>query len=336
LSSIYEVPVDPDAENNCHSFALSFVGYNKSVLEVGCSTGYITKILVERGCDVVGMELDPDAAKVAEQWAERVVVGNIDDGEVWNDVKDESFDVVLLGDVLEHLRDPLESLRQAVRKLKPSGFVVTSLPNVAHGDVRMSLLQGLFRYRPVGLLDHTHVRFFTLETARELLIEAGLWPVETMRVVVPLFQSELGVRREDVSPETVDELLTDPEIETYQFVMKSVRDNGTRTLAELARRVNDLSDRVAHESVRTALLRNELFDYEQFHEQQRYIEALQGHASGLDHNIEVLNEALTSAESARAAVEARYQAVLGMKTVQMTAPIRWIYNKLSRAGKKTT
>jgi O-antigen biosynthesis protein len=333
LSSIYEVPVDPDAENNCHSFALSFVGYNKSVLEVGCSTGYITKILVERGCDVVGMELDPDAAKVAEQWAERVVVGNIDDGEVWNDVKDESFDVVLLGDVLEHLRDPLGSLRQAVRKLKPSGFVVTSLPNVAHGDVRMSLLQGLFRYRPVGLLDHTHVRFFTLETARELLTEAGLWPVETMRVVVPLFHSELGVRREDVSPETVDELLTDPEVETYQFVMKSVRDNGTRTLAELARRVNDLSDHMAHESVRRALLRNELFDYEQFAERQRYIDALQGHASGLEHNIEVLNEALTSAESARAAVEARYQAVLGMKTVQMTAPIRWIYNKLSRAGK---
>ena len=91
----------------------------------------------ERGCNVVGIEIDPDAALVAEQWAEQVVVGNIDEGEVWDYVKDEAFDVVVLGDVLEHLRDPLGSLRQAVRKIKPTGYVVTSLPNIAHGDVRI-------------------------------------------------------------------------------------------------------------------------------------------------------------------------------------------------------
>jgi 2-polyprenyl-3-methyl-5-hydroxy-6-metoxy-1,4-benzoquinol methylase len=336
LSSIYEVPVDPDAENNCHAFELSFVGYNKSVLEVGCSTGYITKVLVERGCDVVGIELDPDAAKVAEQWAERVVVGNIEDDEVWNYVKDESFDVVLLGDVLEHLAQPLLSLRQAVRKLKPTGFVVTSLPNVAHGDVRMSLLQGRFRYNDVGLLDRTHLRFFTLESARELLTEAGLLPVDTKRVVRPLFTSEIGVKREDVSHETVDELLTDPEAETYQWVMMSFRDNGPRP-TELSRRVNELSDHVQREAVRTALLRTELQRHdEQLQEQQRYIEALEGHATGLERNIEVLNDALTTSENARAAVDAKYQAVLGMRTVQMTAPIRWVYNKITQASKKST
>src|ERR1700684_670568 len=101
------------------------IGYNKSVLEVGCSTGYFTKILAERGCSVVGIEIDCDAARTAEQWADRVIVGNIDDGGVWDEVKDESFDVVVLGDVLEHLRDPLGSLRQAAGKLKPSGSVVT-------------------------------------------------------------------------------------------------------------------------------------------------------------------------------------------------------------------
>jgi 2-polyprenyl-3-methyl-5-hydroxy-6-metoxy-1,4-benzoquinol methylase len=329
--------VDPDAENNCHAFALSFVGYNKSLLEVGCSTGYITKILVERGCDVVGVELDPEAAKAAEQWAERVVVGNIDDGEVWNYVKDESFDVVLLGDVLEHLRDPLNALRQAVRKLKPSGFVVTSIPNVAHGDVRLSLLQGRFRYTEVGLLDRTHIKFFTLDTARELLTQAGLLVVDTKRVIVPLFQSELGVKREDVPHETVDELLKDREVETYQFVMKSVRDNGTRTLAELSRRVNELSDHIHHESVRTALLRKAALHQDDWiKEQQRYIDALQGHASGLEHNIEVLNDALTTTENARAAVDAKYHAVLGMRSVRMTAPIRWVHRKINRAIKNNT
>lgn len=320
-------------ENNSHAFVLSFVGYNKSVLEVGCSSGYITKILVERGCDVIGIEVDPDAASAAERWAERVVVGDIDEGEVWNYVKDESFDVVVLGDVLEHLHDPLLSLREAVRKVKPSGFVVTSLPNVAHGDVRMSLLQGQFRYVDKGLLDRTHMKFFTLDSARELLTEAGLLPVDTKRVVVPLFTTEIGVKREDVSHETVDVLLKDPEAETYQWVVKSVRDNGTRTVKELSRRVDELSDHVHRETVRTAVLRADLGLLQ---EQQRLIEALQGHTSGLEHNIEVLSDALTACEEARAAVDAKYQAVLGMRTVQMTAPIRWVYNKITWSSKNST
>jgi O-antigen biosynthesis protein len=247
---------------------------------------------------------------------------------------------VLLGDVLEHLRDPLASLRQAVRKLKPSGFIVTSLPNVAHGDVRLSLMQGRFRYADVGLLDRTHIKFFTLETARELITEAGLFVADTKRVIVPLFMSELGLAREDFSHDTVNELLTDPEAETYQFVMKSVRDNGTRTLAELSRRVNELSDR---DSARAALLRKDLYDSaerirsqnDQLQEQALYIEALKGHASGLEHNVDLLNDALTASESARASVDAQYRAVLGMKTVQMTAPIRWLYRKIARNSKKS-
>ena len=238
-ASIYEVQVSPDAENNCHAFALGLIGYNKSVLEVGCSTGFFTKVMVERGCNVVGIELDPKAAAMAEKWADSVVIGDIDEGDVWDFVKDESFDVVVLGDVLEHLRDPLASLRHAVRKLKPTGFVVTSLPNIAHGDVRIALMQGRFRYAETGLLDRTHLQFFTLETIRELLSQAGLVVVDTRRVVVPLFESELGVERGDVSHQTLDELHADPEIESYQYVMKSVRDNGSHATAELASRVNE-------------------------------------------------------------------------------------------------
>ncbi len=253
MSFIYETAVDPDAENNSHAFALSLIGFNKSVLEVGCSTGYLTKVMSERGCNVVGIEIDPDAALVAEQWAEQVVVGNIDEGEVWNYVKDEAFDVVVLGDVLEHLRDPLGSLRQAVRKIKPTGYVVTSLPNIAHGDVRIALLQGRFRYVPTGLLDRTHMRFFTLETIRDLLREAGLVVVDTKRVVMPLFYSEIGVKRSDVNHKTLDELHADPEVETYQFVMKSVRDNGPQAVNELADRVQELTDRLHNQRMRIAL-----------------------------------------------------------------------------------
>jgi 2-polyprenyl-3-methyl-5-hydroxy-6-metoxy-1,4-benzoquinol methylase len=335
LAFIYETEVDPTAENNSHAFALSFIGCNKHVLEVGCATGYLTKVLVERGCTVIGIEIDPEAAEVAEQWAERVVVGNIDEGDVWNYVKDESFDVVVMGDVLEHLREPLTSLRQAVRKLKPSGFVVTSLPNIAHGDVRIALLNGRFRYNESGLLDRTHVHFFTLESIRQMMSEAGLVVVDTERVVMPLFQSEIGVTRDDVNHKTLDELHEDPEVESYQYVMKSVRDNGSTELAMLSRRVSELGDRVHNQRMRVALLRKGLMDnailrdalailQDGVAEHQRYIKALEGHVSGLEHNIAVLTESL-------AASDARYHVVLGQRT-----PLsRSIYNRIRRVPRKS-
>jgi 2-polyprenyl-3-methyl-5-hydroxy-6-metoxy-1,4-benzoquinol methylase len=332
LSFIYEVPVDPDAENNSHAFALNFVGYNKAVLEVGCSTGYLTRIMVERGCNVVGMEIDPAAAIAAEQWAEQVVVGNIDEGDVWDYVKDEAFDVVLLGDVLEHLRDPLGSLRQAVRKLKPTGYVVTSLPNIAHGDVRIALLQGRFRYAPTGLLDRTHMRFFTLETVRDLLRESGLVVVDTKRVVIPLFSSEIGVKRTDVNHKTLDELHADPEVETYQFVMKSVRDNGPLAVNVLADRVQELTDRIHNQKMRIALIRKTLRDNrvldDHLREHQKYIEALEGHVSGLEHNIEVLNEGYVASEG-------RYHALLSAQSrprpPSFTSRARGLYRRVFRS-----
>ena len=64
MAFIYEVPVDPDAENNPHSFILDIVGYNKRVLEVGCANGFVTKVLSERGCTVVGIELDAEAGSI--------------------------------------------------------------------------------------------------------------------------------------------------------------------------------------------------------------------------------------------------------------------------------
>jgi O-antigen biosynthesis protein len=324
VPSIYEVPVDPDSENNAHAFVLRYIGFNKSVLEVGCSTGYLTKIMVERGCDVVAIELDPQAAEQAEQWAERVVVGDIDEDHLWDEVKDEAFDVVVLADVLEHLRDPLHSLRQAVRKLKPSGYVVTSLPNVAHGDVRLALLQGEFPYRETGLLDRTHMHFFTLETARQLMRDAGLVVLDTRRAVIPLFGTELGISRDSVSHETLDELHGDPELETYQFVMKAVRDSGDLAVSALADHVQELTDRVHNQRMRIALLRKGLRDYRIFEdhlrEHQRYVEALEGHVTGLEHNIEVLSQSLVEAD-------AKYQAAV--ESVRPSLPRR-AYGRLRR------
>ncbi len=275
LAFVYDTTVDPLAENNTHTFTLDFVGYNKYVLEVGCATGYFTKALSDRGCRVVGIEFDPEAAAVAEKWAERVIVGDLDVGTLWRDLEGEQFDAITFGDVLEHLRDPLATLRAAVRTLKPSGIVAISIPNIAHGDVRMALLEGDFKYHETGLLDRTHLRFFTKSELWNLVRDAGLVPVHTRRVITPLFQSELAVERETVSPATIKEILEDPEAETYQFVVKAILDNGSHALATLVDRVHELSEQADNEVVRTALLRKEMQELEiRTHDYERLLEAL--------------------------------------------------------------
>ena len=103
-----------------------------------------------------------------------VVQGSIESSEVLTHVADGAYDAIVLADVIEHLRAPENVLRGLLPKLSPSGRIVLSVPNVAHWSVRLSLLRGRFRYEETGLLDRTHLRFFTRETLRELIGNVGL------------------------------------------------------------------------------------------------------------------------------------------------------------------
>ena len=353
MAFIYETTVDPDAEDNSHASTLDMVGYNKRVLEVGCATGYFTKALSDRGCQVVGIELDPEAAAIAEKWAERVVIGNLDAGTLWSELEREQFDAITFGDVLEHLRDPLATLRAAVRTLKPSGIVAISVPNIAHGDVRMTLLNGDFPYSDKGLLDRTHVHFFTKRALDEMIKEAGLVLVETRRVVMPLFQSELGVKREIVDQTTINSILEDPEAETYQFVVKAVQDNGTRTLATLAHRVNELSDHVHDEVVRTALRHAEMHELNagaerrelnlraEMHEltlraEMNELRAPHEEMRKLQRDLERTRSALDQAQRESAESREQVDAILKTKTFRLLAPFRRLYARLRRRSDPDT
>ena len=142
------------------------------VLDVGCATGYLAAELVRRGCRVTGVEADPLAAQRARTHCAAVVVGDVEDPGCRGELADLApFDVVLCGDVLEHLRDPWSALR-ALAALGTR--VVLSVPNVAHWTGRRALARGRFPYAEHGLFDRTHLRFFTLASARELAEGAGL------------------------------------------------------------------------------------------------------------------------------------------------------------------
>jgi SAM-dependent methyltransferase len=169
------VPLNP-RRHRAHVKLLAAVGRDARVLDVGCSSGYLAKPLSERGNAVVGLELDPVAAREAEAYCERVLVGDIETMEL--PLERGSFDVVLLGDVIEHLRDPGAALTRLRPLLKPAGRLVLTTPNVANWALRLSLLAGRWRYTDRGLLDRTHTHLFTRGTLRETLGAAGYTVVE--------------------------------------------------------------------------------------------------------------------------------------------------------------
>jgi hypothetical protein len=329
--------------------ALELVGYNKEVLGVGRVSAAMTESLMQQGCTVSMLErFVPPDWRSSTGTDEQPDVSDLDDDVAWLEAKDESFDVVLVADELVRARDPLAVLGRATRKLKPAGVLVAWLPNVAHGDTRIALEQGNFRYGGHGSLDVSQLESFTLVTIRDLFRRSGLVIVDTARVIVPLFGQQFGVIRDEAQPKSLHDLLDEPEIETYEFVVRAVRDNGDRALADLAQRFHELADRVHGESARSALLRIELRQMEyvswelqrhQEHvqdqqraiaEQQRYIEALTGHISGLEHNVEVLTRSLEELHQSYVAVQATYKEILGRRTVRGTAPIRRAYDKLTR------
>ena len=149
-----------------HELVVDLVPPGSVVLDVGCASGYVARALLDRGAQAVdGIELDPVDAEAARAVCRTVVVGSVEDPATIERVADGAYDAIVLADVVEHLRHPEEALRALVPKLRSGGRIVLSVPNVAHWSVRLGLLRGRFRYEDVGLLDRTHLRFFTRETA---------------------------------------------------------------------------------------------------------------------------------------------------------------------------
>jgi 2-polyprenyl-3-methyl-5-hydroxy-6-metoxy-1,4-benzoquinol methylase len=218
----YDPSVDFSNENLSQPLLATLAGSDKAVLDIGCATGYLAQMLRSRGCRVDGVEYDPVMAELAAPHVDRIEVGDVQAMDLVALFGERSYDVLVFGDVLEHLTEPERVLRDSLALLKPGGAVVASIPNVAHGAVRLQLLQGRFDYTSTGLLDETHVRFFTRETVLQLFADAGLAVVEMRRTTSELFDTEVQVVEGDFDPDVVALVRAEPEATTYQFVVKGV------------------------------------------------------------------------------------------------------------------
>jgi len=174
--------VDP---HSSHALICDWISKERPrrVLEVGTATGYLSQEMSGLGCDITGIEQDPEMAAIATQYCSRMITGDVEEVDV---TTLGTYDAIIFGDVLEHLKDPRAVLTRFARLLAPGGKILISLPNVANLWVRLNLLFGRFEYSRVGILDHTHLRFFTLKTAKELVGSCGLDVINTSATPIPV------------------------------------------------------------------------------------------------------------------------------------------------------
>lgn len=151
-------------------------GKNKTVLDVGCASGYLGEILMKEGNILYGIDGNKEAIEIAGKKYKGVAcldLNNTHFERLETLFGGATFDVIVFADVLEHLLDPETVLRSFGKLLKPDGKVIVSLPNVALWRVRLNLLFGQFDYTDYGVLDRTHLHLYTFKTGKELIQNSG-------------------------------------------------------------------------------------------------------------------------------------------------------------------
>ncbi len=173
----YDFELNLDNPSNVHGIEMSMITDGTLILDIGCHTGIMGEAVAKRKqAKVIGIDTDINALRIAKERLQAALLIDIEQDNWSENLLREgyhNFDTILFGDVLEHTRNPERILQDAKGLLKPGGQVIVSVPNVAHWRIRLGLLFGRFEYTDSGILDRTHLRFFTRKTAHSLLTDSG-------------------------------------------------------------------------------------------------------------------------------------------------------------------
>lgn len=195
-SEIYRSSLDLANTNDVRSIAFRFVQPVSKVLDVGCACGdFGALVQSQHECEIHGMEADAGSIDIATRTRAYASITQVNLNNFNSDMYTqlhESFDVITMLDVLEHLNDPLKVLRGFLKFLKPGGLFVISLPNLGHGSIKLKLLDDDFSYTSTGILDETHVRFFTHKSIAALATDAGLQIFKVIPKITDFTAESLG------------------------------------------------------------------------------------------------------------------------------------------------
>lgn len=208
-----------DSDNSA-SLILRSVKANTTVLEFGPGNGYMTQYLKEQlNCNVHIVEMNEEDIDQAIHYSASALVGP-DKGNIenyhWKNI--EKCDHIIFADVLEHLYYPERVLKEAVSLLKDDGSILISIPNISHNSIIIDLINGKFEYRELGLLDNTHIRFFTRASLQKMVDNVGLFISKETNTFCKVEDTEFKNYYDNVDDEIASILSNRPDGILYQFI----------------------------------------------------------------------------------------------------------------------
>lgn len=189
-----------------HMLVYDLVAPNSNVLDLGCATGYFARELAKKNCRVYGVDYDKQALALAKAFCYQTKILDFETMQK-SDLPKKTFDSILLIDVLEHVKNAENLLLTVHHFIKPDGTLIISTPNVSHISIRLKLLGGNFDRTETGIMDRTHVQFFTKATLTELLKRTA-WNLESLTVSSDFGQIPVAGRLLRHVPKSVQHTIT--------------------------------------------------------------------------------------------------------------------------------
>lgn len=219
---VYHRDINPTQRTSL-SVVASLVSASSKVLDLGTGSGSLGHYLTANlRCTVDGVTFNAQEAALARPGYRRVEIADLEKCPLKDMFEGEHYDYIVCADVLEHVKKPEFVLQSCRSLLAPAGKLILSVPNAAYCGLIGELMSGEFTYREEGLLDRTHLRFFTRNSLLRFLAEGG-WTPESVDVLErPLNESEFSAEFDRLPPAVSRHLLAAPDAMTYQFVVSAV------------------------------------------------------------------------------------------------------------------
>jgi SAM-dependent methyltransferase len=229
-NSRYHYKFDPEGDGTA-ARVVQLTGLHKKVLELGCASGAMSKVLFEQyDCTIFAVELGEEIGAQAAPYCKNISFFDIETANWHKELGDERFDVIIAADILEHLRDPVQCLVSLKEYLVPGGYFVISTPNVGYNGILAELFNNDFQYRKVGLLDETHLRFWALMGLKKLASDSRLGLEELHFVRLPEDRSEFAVPWGNLPAWLRNAFSSRSLGNVYQFVFKLTTDFNSNSL----------------------------------------------------------------------------------------------------------
>lgn len=226
----YDFELNEWASNDSLSKIIKRLKSNSKILEFGCANGRLTKYMTEKlNCTVTIVEIDEEAGKVAAEYSKESFLGDNDgniENLVWAEkLKGEKFDFIIFADVLEHLHDPEIVLKICKSLLDKNGSIIVSIPNIANNSILASLYKNEFEYQNIGLLDNTHIKFYTYYTFHRMLGRLEYRMTYETATFSKIGENELPVSLVELPMSFRNNLIEREFGDVYQFIFQFVNGN---------------------------------------------------------------------------------------------------------------